>query len=180
MNKTSLTLLTILILQFAPTIKACADESELMKILDEDSYPLHYLAQQRDKNALQMMEAFLIAGKQTRVEKHQPDHRDPYDRTPMHVAAARGNDAAVRLLLAHGGDGTPVDNAGRTPFDVTKSAEVQELLAIFQPHLDLTRRISKRDFYRAMPASSHTHSGNEARKFKEFLEERKKKGRKKR
>jgi ankyrin repeat protein len=60
--------------------------------------------------------------------------RDPGDyRTPLHVAAATGNEKTVKVLLDHGADPNARDDNNETPADAARQ----------QAHLELSRELDK-------------------------------------
>ncbi|MXY65597.1 MAG: hypothetical protein F4Y85_10290 [Gammaproteobacteria bacterium] len=58
-------------------------------------------------------------GVRTLVEKYGPDHRDPFNCTPLMLAARFGHEEAVEMLVDEmGADPAPVNTAGLTAFQV--------------------------------------------------------------
>ena len=52
-------------------------------------------------------------------------------RTPLHWAALAGAEPVVRLLLAHGADGSAVDKGGATPMDLAVEQDCTEAVQAF-------------------------------------------------
>ncbi|MXY65375.1 MAG: hypothetical protein F4Y85_09105 [Gammaproteobacteria bacterium] len=58
-------------------------------------------------------------GVRTLVEKYGPDHRDPFNCTPLMLAARFGHEGAVEMMAEEmGADPAPVNTAGLTAFQV--------------------------------------------------------------
>ena len=57
---------------------------------------------------------------------------EPTDKygTPLHLAAERGNEGAVRILLAHGADVNALNKDGKSPLDVAKGS-VDQIISVF-------------------------------------------------
>jgi len=57
---------------------------------------------------------------------------EPTDKygTPLHLAADRGNEGAVRILLAHGADVNALNKDGKSPLDVAKGS-VDQIISVF-------------------------------------------------
>ena len=71
-----------------------------------------------------------------------PNVLDPFDgRTPVHLAAWKGNPKCFRLLLKHGGDYTMKDNSGKTAVDLATKAC---LVVIFQHTLALATAVASK------------------------------------
>ncbi len=60
-------------------------------------------------------------------------------RTPLHVAAAEGSLAAVKLLLAAGADVLKVDRWGHTALDDAKASRSQPVIEFLEPIVDAVR-----------------------------------------
>ncbi|GAA5838260.1 hypothetical protein JCM5353_005764 [Sporobolomyces roseus] len=83
---------------------------------------LHELSIEGDYPAL---EAFLSSeeGKASQI-----DQRDSYGYSALHLATDRGHTEIVKLLLAHGANGTATDEDGNTPLDLARLADHEELV----------------------------------------------------
>lgn len=62
------------------------------------------------------------------AEPGQVNAIDELGRTPLHLAAARGDSEIVQILLAAGADASARDAAGRLPIDLAKNTEVLRVL----------------------------------------------------
>jgi ankyrin repeat protein len=77
--------------------------------------PLHSAVAHADQAvAIEMAEALLVAGA-------EPDARQQQGYAPLHEAALNGNLALTELLLRHGADPSPANDAGETPVDLARS-----------------------------------------------------------
>lgn len=102
---------------FAATARLIALGAELNPLLPGGENYVHIAARLKmeKSEAQHILQALIVAG----VDFDTADERG---RTPLHVAVAGENGAAVRVLLQHGADRRRKDKAGRQPIDLVACA----------------------------------------------------------
>lgn len=65
-------------------------------------------------------------------EKAEIDYQDSNDRTALHIAADKGNTAAVEMLLRYNACTTIVDKTGNTPLDYVDKETHKDIAALLQ------------------------------------------------
>lgn len=63
------------------------------------------------------------------VDDAHPDEGNTLGSTALHNTSRQGDIDGVRLLLAHGADGSIKNELGETPLDVAKNDKVRALVA---------------------------------------------------
>jgi ankyrin repeat protein len=105
---------------FLATVLRATDANVLRKDSDGAGFLEYAITNSKDQRTVN---ALIRAG----LNVNEPT--DKYG-TPLHLAADRGNEGAVRTLLAHGADVNALDKSGRTPLDVAKGS-VDQIISVF-------------------------------------------------
>eukprot|EP00164_Ancoracysta_twista_P003190 GFYU01004254.1.p1 GENE.GFYU01004254.1~~GFYU01004254.1.p1 ORF type:complete len:819 (+),score=203.53 GFYU01004254.1:135-2591(+) len=115
-----------------PLHVACAEgNEEIVAVLlgagagvnGTDSWSDTCVSSAAQKGFAKITELLLTHGASTNVE-------DAFGWSPLHKSALNGHTEVVKLLLRNGADINSTNNAGKTPEEVTKKAEIKELLRL--------------------------------------------------
>jgi cytohesin len=97
--------------------------------------PLHKASSGQYLNIIELLLSFL-------EDRDDIDMQDNEQRTALHLAVDEGKVDALRLLLKHGACVYARNNNRRTPLDLAKARENQEILHLFSEHMRHNERRS--------------------------------------
>ena len=114
------------------------DLEKVTKMIEEDGFPVNVIGGHDDSVPLHdaagntcrfhgpaMVEYFISEGGDVNA-------KSMYNETPLHIAAAKGLQKTVELLLAHGANPLATNDDGETPLDVATKAEIKNILEVAQ------------------------------------------------